>query len=71
MIFIEIDGIVINADQIVSVAQERSKYDPNLDFSTKISLSDGQAISCGSIYYMKLKNILKPIHLEDERQTKL
>lgn len=64
MKFVEIEGTVININEIVYVTRNKSKYDPNITLNTVIKLTDGSVFECDNMYYMKLNNYIKPLKLE-------
>lgn len=66
MHFIEIDGIVINQDKIISIERVESKF--KSEYSTKLNMEDGSFVTCGADIYFRLKNYLKPLVFESGKQ---
>lgn len=64
MKFVEIEGTVINMDEIMYITRNKSKYDPNITLNTVIKMADGAVIECDNSYYTKLVNYIKPLKLE-------
>ena len=66
MLFFEIDGNIINAEEISLVKEQKSKYDKNIIAKTVVELTNNSFIECDAYYYRKIKEILKPIVLAKE-----
>ena len=65
MRFVEIENNIINIDCIQGL--QLSKL-TNGEYRCCINFSNGEYDSVDSIYYNKLKELIKPIHLTDDRK---